>query len=1002
MQLIAYVSPDLVDGLAIRDRLKQSLPDYMVPAAVVTLARLPLSPAGKVNRQALPAPRLESEAYAPPQGELEQAVAAIWSDLLGVARIGRTDSFFDLGGHSLLAMRMISRLRRSLAVELPLRTVFATPQLQSLAASIAALPVTDAAALLPPLVPVTRQATMPLSLAQQRLWLVERLATRASSAYNMCATVRFTGVLSHVHLEGSLNYLLARHESLRSAYPEDDGEPVAVIAPALSLRLNVTDLRHLDAVAQHAEVQQATLSEARTPLDLAQGPLVRASLLRLADEQHLMLFSMHHMVADGWSVGLLINELTHAYRALAQGQMPQLPALPVQYADYAVWQRHLIAGTHGRRQTAFWRQTLAEAPTLLPLPLDRPRPAVASHAGGEIRFALPRALMESVRALAAARRTTPFNVLLASFQWFLHRVSGSADIVLGTDIAGRHQSELEGLIGFFVNVLPLRSRITDGSDFASHIDQTARHTLAAFEHQDLPFDRIVEAVGVARDRRWNPLVQVLFVLQNTPAGQFAMPGLDIDILPAAERSSKFDMALFLEPAADGALTAEWVYAAALFEADTIARWSQAWMTLLQQACQAPDLRFTDFALDSIFDSTPDSRKENASVAMTPSAVPAPDLAGKLGKLAALKKKMPLPAAKPGTAAQSAATPAAPRRAVRLSALTEGQLFPVLVEPESDDLDPVAWARGQRDFIDSTLCRHGGILFRGFGLQSAQDFEAFAEAIDEKLYGEYGDLPKKEGGKKTYRSTPYPEQQMILYHNESAHLDNWPRKQWFFCEIAAPVGGATPIVDCREMLRRLPPDLVEKLESKQLMYVRTFTEKFDVSWRAFYRTDSRAEVEQRCHAAGIDCRWLDGDVLQTRTICPAVIRHPVTGERSFFNQVQLHHLYCLEAQVRDDLLSMVGIDRMPRHVYYGDGTPIEDEVMQLIGELYEACAVRFAWQQGDVVMLDNMLAAHARDPFEGPRKIVVAMSEMTARRQLEATSAATGLVPQLQIQEQEHE
>lgn len=315
-------------------------------------------------------------------------------------------------------------------------------------------------------------------------------------------------------------------------------------------------------------------------------------------------------------------------------------------------------------------------------------------------------------------------------------------------------------------------------------------------------------------------------------------------------------------------------------------------------------------------------------------------------------------------------------------MVPGQAFPLLIEPVDPGVSLTDWVVKHRAEIERKLVAHGGILFRGFGLQTPQDFEAFAEAVQPGLYGQYGDLPKKEGGKNTYRSTPYPEQKMILFHNESAHQDRWPRKQLFFCELPSPVGGATPVVDCRQMYQRLPAPLRQRFEDKGLLYVRTFTDKLDVSWQHFFKTDSRADVERRCQASGIQWRWLDNDELQIRTPCPAVIEHPVSGEKSFFNQVQLHHVFCLDADVREDLLALYGLERMPRQVYYGDGSPIEDADMALIGELYEACAVRFDWQAGDVILLDNMLAAHARDPFQGPRKIVVAMGDMVQRADLE--------------------
>jgi alpha-ketoglutarate-dependent taurine dioxygenase len=409
-------------------------------------------------------------------------------------------------------------------------------------------------------------------------------------------------------------------------------------------------------------------------------------------------------------------------------------------------------------------------------------------------------------------------------------------------------------------------------------------------------------------------------------------------------------------AAGTGFTANWVYATSLYRRESIEQAAAAWRDLLQQVATSPTGMLENLVIPIPLETPTMSSPSPA-----------------LGKLQKLKKLVD----KDRTGAP------APRLPVRTSFLSPQRDFPLVIEATGGDIDAVAWAREQREFIEASLRTHGGILLRNFGLRTPQEFEAFAEVIEPELYGSYGDLPKKEGGKKTYRSTPYPERQMILYHNESSHLDRWPRKQWFFCELPSPVGGATPIVDCREMLRRLPGDVVAGFERKGLLYVRTFTPNFDVSWQTFFKTDSRAEVEARLAAADIGWRWLDEDTLQTRTRCPAVITHPVTGDRVFFNQVQLHHVSCLEPDVREDLVAMAGLDRLPRHVTYGDGSPIADETMAVVGRAYEECAVRFDWRQGDVVMLDNMLAAHARDPYEGPRKIVVAMGAMCDRAALEA-------------------
>jgi len=576
-------------------------------------------------------------------------------------------------------------------------------------------------------------------------------------------------------------------------------------------------------------------------------------------------------------------------------------------------------------------------------------------------MALSPDLSHALNKLAAQRGTTLFTLLLASFQLLMHRQTGQHDLVVGTDVAGRSHPDVEPLIGFFVNVIPLRSRLADDQvDFGRWLEHVQTSVLDAFDHQDVPFDRIVELSGIGRERDRSPLIQTLFVLQNTPTERFSLPGLEVEVMPQPRQESKFDMAVFVNES-DTGLSVEWVYATALYRRETIEQLTGAWQSLLAQIVEAPSTLVEEFRL-------PLMEKHAMQNKFSKDA--------KLNKLGSLKSQ---PGARPSTNSNSP---------IRTALLDEKRVFPLVIEATDADLDAVAWATSQRDFIEQHLRKHAGILFRNFGLTTPQEFEAFAEAIQPGLYGSYGDLPKKEGGRNTYRSTPYPERQMILYHNESSHLERWPRKQLFFCEFPSSVGGATPIVDCREMLRQLPADVVEEFERKGLLYVRTFTRNLDVSWRDFFKTDSKEEVETRLEEAGIEWQWLGDDELQTRTRCPAVVTHPVTGDRVFFNQVQLHHVSCLEPDVKEDLLGMVGQERLPRNVYFGDGSVISDEMMKVVGEAYEACAVRFDWRRGDVVMVDNMLAAHARDPYEGPRKIVVAMGDIYERSALEEAQGAS--------------
>ena len=320
--------------------------------------------------------------------------------------------------------------------------------------------------------------------------------------------------------------------------------------------------------------------------------------------------------------------------------------------------------------------------------------------------------------------------------------------------------------------------------------------------------------------------------------------------------------------------------------------------------------------------------------------------------------------------------------VRESQLKPDQPLPLILEPAADQVDLADWAKNNRDYIEQKLAQHGGILFRGFQLKGAQDFERVAGSICKKLYSEYGDLPREGVAENVYTSTPYPEDKSILYHNESSHMERWPSKINFFCITVAKEGGATPIADCRKVYQGLDPKVREKFEEKGLTYVRNFSEGLDVNWRRFFSTEDKSVVEESCHKAGMTCEWTANDGLRIRQRCRAVLTHPVTGEKSFFNQVQLHHVHCLEPAVRQSLLSIFKREDLPRHVYYGDGSAIEDSVMDHVGEIYEKNAVRFQWQQGDLVSLDNMLTAHARDPYVGPRKIVVALGDMVEGAELD--------------------
>ncbi len=472
--------------------------------------------------------------------------------------LGREDDFFALGGHSLLATQVMSRLRAIGGVELPLKTLFERPTVAALARAVDEARRAGAGVSLPPIERAPRQAgDLPLSFAQQRLWFLDRLAP-GNPFYNMVTALRFDGPLSLAALAAAFAALAVRHESLRTTFttPGGGAEPRQAIAPALEVALPLVDLAALAAPARDAEMARLAAAAARRPFDLAAGPLLRLLALRLAPAAHVLSLVLHHVIADGWSMAILTREAGELYAAASERRPPRLAALPVQYADYALWQRGWLAGDGAAGQLAYWRGQLAGAPHALDLPADRPRPAVESFRGGMIGISWGAGRVAGLRAVARARRATLAMTLLAGYELLLGRLAGQDDLLVGTAIANRNQVEIEGLIGFFVNILALRADLAAAGGFGDLVSRTRAVALAAYDHQDLPFERLVEELGVARDLSRNPLCQVFFGFQNVPEAAPGIAGVAVSALGggrAETGTSKFDLTLFLWESGDGLL-----------------------------------------------------------------------------------------------------------------------------------------------------------------------------------------------------------------------------------------------------------------------------------------------------------------------------------------------------------------------------------------------------------------------------------------------------------------
>ncbi|CAM8765052.1 non-ribosomal peptide synthetase [Burkholderia pseudomallei] len=574
-RLVAYYTGD-ADVVALRAQAAQHLPSYMVPSAYVRLDAWPLTPNGKLDRRALPEPADDAYAraeYEAPQGAKEEALAAIWRELLHVERVSRHDNFFELGGHSLLAVQLVSRLRQALSVEVALSTVFDAPVLSALASRLD----DNTAEVLPPIPLAPRDGRIALSLAQQRLWFLTQLEG-VSEAYHMSGAVRLDGPLNREVLQRALNRIVMRHEALRTCFAREEGEPIQVIQPHADLTMSYHDLREAEQSEQRAK--DLSQAHASAPFDLSRDLPVRVLLLQLADEAHVVQVVMHHIASDGWSVGVFLQELSALYGSFIAEQDDPLAPLPLQYADYAAWQRRWLASGQLEKQGAFWQTNLSGAPTLLELPTDRPRPPKQSHAGASVEVKLGAALSERVKRLSQRHGVTPYMTLLSSWAAVLSRLSGQEEVVIGSPVAGRNRTEVEALIGFFVNTLALRLDLSSEPTVGELLKRTKAQVLSAQAHQDLPFDQVVERVKPPRSTAHPPLFQVMFVWQNMPAGELTIPGLTIRAVETPLQTAQFELTLSLQEAGDD-IVGHLNYASALFDESTVRRYVTYWCRLLE-------------------------------------------------------------------------------------------------------------------------------------------------------------------------------------------------------------------------------------------------------------------------------------------------------------------------------------------------------------------------------------------------------------------------------------
>jgi amino acid adenylation domain-containing protein len=947
-QLTAYVRSETpaLSSRDIRAYLRDKLPEFMVPAAVVVLDDFPRTASGKVDRLRLPQDVRASADYVAPRTLTEEIVAGVIADVLKLDHVGVNDDFFELGGHSLLIPRLTSRLNELFGAELPLRALFDNSRISELAETIANLRGRKATEPDAPLAPLARNgqmpSTVPLTFAQESLWAIDQI-NPDSGAYNISRALRLQGPLNAVALQSSIDAIVARHEALRTIFKSEDGKPVGVVNSDTKLEVVTQDLSELAA----ADVRTRVAEECGKPFNLAVGPLLRVTLLRLADDEHILTVTMHHIISDIWSLGIFFDELVSGYNSLLAGSELRRETLSLQYADFAAWQRKLLQGRRLDHSLEYWQQQLAGAPSITDLPTYRERPAVRSFQGARCVFEIPPDLTAALKNLARAERVTLFMMLLGAFQTLLWTYAKHDEVVVGCPSAGRRPGT-ENIIGYFVNTLALRTTISGNPTFRELMQRVAEATLGALTHEHVPYALVVEKLQPKRRLDHNPLFQVWFVLQPGSTERRDFTNLSVEPYPIDSEVTRHDLQLTVWESSP-VLNAAFTYNTDILDAQTVAHLSEQFSLLLATVADRPDIQARE--LRSILEQTRDAfeRSRKDQYVKTES------------------QKLKHARRKPIGLTQLVAEKPVARSVVEL-------------RPEVEELSLLSWLTANGGSITEKLQTNGALLFRGFAPLTIGGFEeSLTQIAGELVDYSYRSTPRTNVTGRIYTSTAYPAHQTIPLHNEMSYSRQWPMVIGFFCVEPSHEGGETPVADSRRVFAKIDPAIREEFSRKQVMYVRNYDDDLDLSWREVFQTNNRAEVESYCARAGMTVEWRGENGLRTSQVCQAVARHPVTGEMVWFNQAHLFHVSNLGSDVRASLQSEAAGNE-PRNAFYGDGSQIDEAALSHIRAVYDSETVTFSWQRGDVLILDNMLAAHGRRPYRGSRQIVVGMGRLAESKE----------------------
>lgn len=966
--LVAFVVSTREDANALRAWLKSYLPEYMVPSRFVFIDKLPLTANGKLNRKLLVPPKIETERPCEPVTNAERFIHRLWVQLLHIERIGVDDDFFQLGGHSLSGTILLFRLGEATGVKFNLVDLFSAPTVRAMAQRLEralGLDQDDRAALdqafaslLERRSQVTEQIqahdhsdlerTYRLSHAQQRLYMAELTAESPSGTFNMPGAVRLRGPLAVDRLATALDLIESRHGTLRTQFLVKAGVPVQRLRPQGARRLERHDLRHLVADDRDRELTRLLQRDAVEPFDLARAYVWRTSLIQLDTDDHVLTMTFHHICADGWSLTLFIEELSEAYAALVNDREPQLAHLGLQYVDYSVWERDHADAGGWERDRLYWTDYLRSFALTPFLRTDRARPATArlDH-GHSLDLRLSAELRERLYELATANQATLYQVLLTAYFAALRPFAVRDDLLVGTDVANRNRPETDRLIGFFINQLVMSAYVEGHSSLLGLLHQVRDMAYDAYDHQDLPFDELVKACGGERDPAFAPLFQVKFFFETTGHRVLRLGELALEPLATDPGAARLDLTMGIREDGDS-LGGFLNYNTDLFEEATATAILEHFLYIVDRlaAGENPTIEALNTQLQQV-------SREKASRARD-------------------RRRDGLR----GRERESTRRVAESAELVQMAPLRPSGLLPLLITPVREGVDLAAWIETNQSQIAELLPRHGALMFRGFAQgEKVEYFERCARGLISRIFTHNGEhRPITENGA-VQVPVAYSAEHQLLWHNENTFNHLFPSKILFGCSIPAERGGETPLVDSRLLFEALDPALRERFMRYGVQYMRNYSAELGLTWAKVFGTEDRSEVERICRESHTEFEWREGNRLTTRATRPAAVQHPRTGAWCWTNQSQHWHISCLAEETRASIQALYSDRDYPRQALFGDGSPISDDDMAQILATYRRLEIATPWQQGDLVLVDNLMVAHGRNAYVGPRKLFVSLGDM---------------------------